>query len=441
MRRAAATAAGLLLALALGVAWRLAGNPGAMSEQSVASAPAASTAGAPASAPSSPQRAVGLVRARGDAASSELSARAERMRADWCGYGAAEHERETDAMLKRIEVTNGMVGQAVLAELNATDGARVLTQAREQVRQRWVQALRQQSDLRSLALAEYLGPGDDAPAEEIDASRRQLQALARSASDPMLTALALMRPCSSRGCVNVEASQWSRLEPQNLQAWLVLLKGASDRTLPLDYVIERMASQGQFTNAYDGEVMRRLLSLPQATAPGLQAEAEMQFLAGVAASWSIGNFAPISRACREPSPPTGRLERCETIAEVFWRGNDLISRGLALGLVRATLQTRPAMRSAWERRASEFEAVRAWTELEAQRWAVTVEAQPATSACALQALAGGIQRARWHEGEWAHAVRSMQDAGGDPATLAAQWRQQAGRGVLDPMPSASAPSR
>lgn len=206
------------------------------------------------------------------------------MRADWCGFGAAEHERETDALLARIQAADRWVGPEALAELNDTDGAQVLAHARDQVRQRWVQALRRSGDPRSLAVAEYLGPGEDASAEEIDASRRRLQALARSNSDPLLTALALMRPCAGRGCVNVEASQWSRLEPQNLQAWLALLRGAPKEALPLDYVIERMASQGQYTNAYDREVIRRLLALPQATAPGLQAEAELQFLTGLAAS-------------------------------------------------------------------------------------------------------------------------------------------------------------
>lgn len=438
-RRAAAVAAGLLLAS--GLAWRLAGAPPASPPLPGVPGPAASSADAPVAPPAAPQRAASGGRAHGETTSRKLSARAERMRADWCGDGATAHERETDDILKRIEAANGMVGQAELAELNATDGAQVLAQAREQVRQRWVQALRQQGDPRSLALAEYLGPGEEAPAEEKDASRRRLQALASSTSDPMLTALALMRPCATRGCVNVEASQWSRLEPQNLQAWLALLRGAPDRTLSLDYVMERMASQGQVTQAYDAEALHRLLALPQATESGLQAEAEMQVLVGVAASWQIGSLAPINRACREPSLPAGRLARCEAIAEVLWRGGDLFSRGMALGLARAVMAARPAARAAWEPRALEHDAVQAWMQLETQRRMAGVDARSGASMCTLQAPAWRHFRERWTEGEWAHALRGMRAAGADPAALAAQWRQLTGGGALDPAPPASSAAR
>lgn len=438
--RAAAGFAGLVLALGL-AAWRLSDSPAAAPAGPAAARVPVWVARVQASSASAPPTTAHATVHAAEAAEPKLSARAERMRADWCGYGAAEHERETDALLKRIEAANGTVGQAALAELGATDGARVLTEAREAVRRRWVLALRQRGDPRSLALADYLGPGDDAPAEEVAAANRRLQALARSSSDPMLTALALLRPCAAGTCVDVEGAQWSRLEPQNLQAWLALLKAVPDRRAELDYVMERMASQGQYSRTYEREAVALLLTLPQAESAGLQAEAEMQVLGSLAASWPIGNVSPITRACRDASAPAGRLERCEAIARVFWRGGDQLDRGIALGLARATIGWQPARRSAWEPQAREYEAVQAWMQQQWKRWRDLAAGEGGGTVCAGQLMLRRQLGEVRSDGEWAYAQRGMRAAGADEAALAAEWRRSAGRGALDPIQPASAAPR
>jgi hypothetical protein len=101
------------------------------------------------------------------------------------------------------------------------DVERVQAWSAAQVGARWQAALRQRGDPRSLAVAEALS--NEALSNEASA-RSRLQDLARSSPDPMLTALALAHPCEPGVCRNIEASQWSRLEPENLFAWLVQAK-------------------------------------------------------------------------------------------------------------------------------------------------------------------------------------------------------------------------
>jgi hypothetical protein len=114
-----------------------------------------------------------------------------------------------------------------------------------------------------------------------------------------LTALALLRPCAAGGCVNIEAPQWSRLEPANLQAWLALLNtptgaGRSQQA----YVLERAASETHYSRSYQREALSLLLGLPQSEAPGLEGQAEIDLLNGIAAAWPIQNLRPLLECCR-----------------------------------------------------------------------------------------------------------------------------------------------
>lgn len=458
-------AAGLVLAAALvGLALRWRERPASAVATAAApmlpSQPMASAASA-----ASPSTSAASLPALGGAASAPLTAseaRRARMRADWCGYGADEHLRESDELMARIEAAQGTIGPDALAALNATDGARVLEQAAAEVQARWVAALRRQGDPRSRALAEYLLAGRDGPAqapaarsateaaEAPAAARARLQALARSSTDPMITALALQRPCAVGACENVEPAQWSRLEPQNLQAWLTLLgTRAKAREDELAYVMERMATQGAYSNSYERDAQRLLMALPQAASPGLQGEAELHFLTSLAASWPLARLSPVSLACRRQPPAADTLARCEAIAQRLWQRDDLIGRLQALQMSRALLEARPAERAVWEPRAREAEAVQAWMQLDQERLMQPPEGQAVIAACTVQARWREVLQERVKLGEWAAARQRMQAAGADEAALAAAWQQQAGRKLLDPVsapsatpaPSAAAPGR
>jgi len=75
------------------------------------------------------------------AAVDERDALVQRMKADWCGFGAAEHERQFDAALDRARAENVRARTEAIEEARQTPGAEVMKEAVAQVRGRWVKAL------------------------------------------------------------------------------------------------------------------------------------------------------------------------------------------------------------------------------------------------------------------------------------------------------------
>jgi len=359
----------------------------------------------------------------------ERAALMQRMKADWCGFGAAEHVRETEAVLERAQATKGVVGAEAFEEAKQTAGGEVMQEAMDQVRRRWVKALVQRGDPRSLAVADFLGGLDEGPAS----ARARLQALARTTSDPMVTALALQRPCEAGGCRNVEVSQWSRLEPANLQAWLVLLRDAKGgaRSTQATYALERMAAEGRYSRSYEREFKAVLLSLPQTEVPGLMDEAELALITGTAAAWAIPGYKPLTEACQTAAP--GGLQRCEAVLDRLWETDNQLDRSIALGLVRRlVLPAHPEQRARWEARAREYEAVSSWS---SQAVARTSENQPAGhSPCDGLVEMRKLVRGLTDLGEWGHWRAEMRAAKADDAALSAQFRRERGRGVLEPEP-------
>jgi hypothetical protein len=363
------------------------------------------------------------------AAVDERAALIQRMKADWCGFGAAERDRQTNAVLERAQATKGLVGTEALEEARQTAGGEVMEEAMDQVRRRWVKALVQRGDPRSLAVAAFLGGLDEDPAS----ARARLQALARTTSDPMVTALALQRPCEAGGCRNAEASQWSRLEPANLQAWLALLRDAKGgaRSTQAAYALERMAAEGRYSRSYEREFRAVLLSLPQTGVPGLMDEAELALITSTAAGWAIAGYKPLSDACQ--AGVAGGLSRCEAVLDRLWEADNELDRSVALGLVRRlVLPAHPKQRMRWEPRAREYEAVSSWS---SEAWLRSLESQPpGQSPCVAMAEMRKLVRGLTDLGEWGHWRAEMRAARADEAALSAQFRRDRGRGALDPEP-------
>lgn len=199
-----------------------------------------------------------------------------------------------------------------------------------------VPLLKQRSDLRSIALADYLLAASGAPGGE--EARGRLQDRARASTDPMLTVMALHMPCVKPGCRNIEASQWSRLDPDNLLAWLAL---PQLRSADASYLLERVASDARTVRSYREEADALLQDLPPS---GI----------GWRASWGLMNLSAVSGAC-------GWLRdrvtagRCETMAEGLWSEGGTVERHLAVLIAQRVLTQLPERSAAWEARLREFD--------------------------------------------------------------------------------------
>ncbi|MCY4743883.1 hypothetical protein NYO99_02740 [Pelomonas sp. UHG3] len=434
---------GLLLltvvaALGLGLAgagWReaavtppLAGASAARDSRAVA---------APVSASGAHAAVMPLAVADADAATLALM---QRISADWCGFGAAERDRATEAARDAAEASPG-AGADAMARLADSPASRVLAQASEQVRQRWVALLSQQADPRAQALADLLVTrGDDAEADA--AARARLQARARSSADPMLTALALQRPCRDGACANVEAAQWARLEPANLQAWLALWGSPGDESSRNAYVLDRLATEARYSRSYAREAHQLLASLPQATALGLQSEAELNLQGSVVFGWPLQRMSPLVQACRAPSVQAGTAGRCEAAARLLFEQEDLLHRAMAMAIARSLVAVQPSLRPRWEAPARALEAAQVWSATEAERMAEAASAAGATSACAWQTGHRDVMASQLQLGEWGRLQSAMREAGVDEAALSARFRQEHRRSVLDAPPApASAAGR
>jgi len=273
-----------------------------------------------------------------------------------------------------------------------------------------------------------------------EVSRARLQARARSSSDPMLTALALQRPCEPGVCRNIEASQWSRLEPANVLAWAALFIAPRDARRSLQgYVLERMVSEARYSNNYVQEGMALLMSLPQTTTPGFQSAAEYEAFIGIAASWGgPQSFYPLREVCRERLAEPGIADRCVALAELLWREGDVRERNDAIRLVRKALVTRPALQPAWESRAREVEAFSEWEmHFASSRWwqRLVPDAKPVTSACQLLPEQRRMQREFVVHDIWERGHVEMRQSGVSEVELSERRRRAInGRSVLDPGP-------
>lgn len=360
-------------------------------------------------------------------AADERAAMARHLKAGWCGFGA-EQRRQLWAAADAASgaASNAVVPDAAMA-LSEVVATELLAEASAQVAQRWVRQLTQRGDPRSQALADHLSTDGEAAA--------RLQRRARSSSDPMVTIFALLKPCAGGACINVEASQWSRLEPANLQAWLALLNGPSSaRRNQQGYVLERAASEARYSNSYQQEFATLLLSLPQTEMPGLQAQAEADLINGMVAAWPVSSFQPLLETCRNSQVESGVTARCAAVAGMLWPQSDVMHRTMALALVRATLPARPELRASWDARAREYEAVSQWTQGALQRimQRLLADGDALVSRCGALPEQRRMQREAAVHNDWERARLEMNEAGANEAELATQWREAQGRTALDP---------
>lgn len=198
--------------------------------------------------------------------------------------------------------------------------------------------LLQRRDIRAQAMADYLlaasGAADGATA------RIRLQDRARSTADPMVTVLALHMPCSGAGCRNVEASQWSRLEPANLLAWLALpARAAADGR----YLLDEIATQVRYSRNYLQEAAALLADLPPSSLSLRQ-------------PWGLLNFRALAGSCRGAGDLL-TAERCEKVAGLLWADGGATEQIVALLLVQRPMELLPQHRPAWEPRLRAMDAV------------------------------------------------------------------------------------
>ncbi|MEO3691233.1 hypothetical protein [Roseateles paludis] len=357
-----------------------------------------------------------------------LSARAQRMRADWCGYGAAEHERETDAFLAKHE----QITAERLAEMAQLDGARVLQQAASAVQRRWIQQLSARRDERSRAVAEWLESvyGDDA------AARSRLQALARTSTDPMVTALAVLRPCELGRCANVDRAQWSRLEPQNLYAWLAALPTKEARADELRYVHGRWMAEARYAHSYVQEFTDILEKLLGPANGGLTEEVELGVLSGGAGTLMLPSFLGITRPCSTSGSYVLPASACTAAAELLWREGDVLERSIAMRLSERASQGDALLRERWAVRQTALDAAKQFQSESLDALSKQFDRLRATSHCAVLPM--------WREAilsnrpgrEWDSLQAGIKTRDANQDELARRWRA---RQAVDRPASATKP--
>lgn len=337
-----------------------------------------------------------------------LSPRARRMREDWCGYGAREAAKD-EALSRSLDS----------AASEGLDSMRALRAAQREQRAHWVRRLTERGDPRSLAIAAFLDEAFRSLPPVDPGSRARLQDLARRSTDPMLTSLALQRACPAGQCINVETTQWSRLEPDNAQAWLAQW---NDETLPPHRKLElitQIASQARRADPYSAELVRVLRSLPAATEPGLAHQAETLLLAEFrtdpgAGLMNMGTF------CIRGGEAPEQKRSCLAIADLLWRQDDLYLRWLASAMG----QTLQGGSGPWGERSLLQDAVQhAWrdSQRQGQQALQALESRLMSSLCPNLAALRRWADQRLIGNEWQQGLDIVQGSGLDTRTWLNRW--------------------
>lgn len=267
---------------------------------------------------------------------------------------------------------------------------------------RSAQASRAQREPRAEALSDYLLA--QAGGDEGEHARQRLQGRARISTDPLVTVLALHMPCLEPGCRNVDAAQWSRLEPANALAWLAL--GGSGNEA---HVLHQVAERARYLRGYQTEVAG-LLRSAASTGPALHSP------------WALASLHALAGPCRQGPGDTGRTERCDKVAELLWQDGGATERLAALLLVHRQALLPPVRRDVWAARLRELQAVTRWLS------AAGIDREsPATrrEVCAAFSPPLGAPSSTW--GEWERAVLVLQANG-------MNWRGLRARGGVLPWP-------
>jgi len=430
--RKIAGAAGLALCLGIGLGYWAMTEPAAEVTRHASAGLAPASAPGPftpaASAPAAIPPASGASAPAADDLFAKLSPRARRMAADWCGYGAAEMMK--DALAREAA---GKDGHTPSDGEPPSDGEQVMDTMRAQRLQDWIRTLRGRSDLRSQAIGDYLA--GDTP------SRAHLQELARRSTDPMVTALALARPCKAEGCRMVDAAQWARLEPDNLMAWMAQLTDRPPTPEQLSYLIERMGRDATRADDYSLALSQAVASLAQARAPGLLQSAETELLSQQIMHMPLLSLRPVLEACKPGRTPTAPAGACMHIAELMWSMPHLMHRALALALARRALPAGDAQRAEWARRGERYEVL-AEALMDANATAFEQLLDPSKpDLCGVSGRMHEMLRQVMGTGEWERAAQAWAAASQPQEALIQRAREKrGGRSMMEEMPALDRPA-
>lgn len=276
-----------------------------------------------------------------------------------------------------------------MTEHCARRAAQLQTQTQAAAPPEAVAQLQLRRDLRSLALADYLLAA--AGTADGHAARARLQDRARSSTDPMLTVLALHMPCVRPGCRNIEASQWSRLEPANLLAWLALPARASADGR---YLLDEIATHVRYARSYRQEADSLLSDLPPT---GLE----------LRQPWGLLNLRALAGNCRDLRD-AATAERCDRVAELLWADGGATERLIALILGQHAQVLLPQRRAIWEPRLRELEAV---TRAPGQPWSFLLAGAMPKREQVCEAIALPRSGERAALGDWERARIVLQASG------------------------------
>jgi len=247
------------------------------------------------------------------------AAQLAQLEAQWCSHGLQAH-RQSEASVFQGE--GGAVNSAdpqALGRMVKALGALPTSQAQHAVRGRllaaWVGRLERQGDPRSLATALYLRVQHAAGwSEAAEAAFRQQAA---TTTDPYVLHLWRQHDhaCSLRGdCRTVPADRWSRIEPDNLLAWLPPGWG------PVSLTDAQWAgvARAKYVRTYQRDVQLVLLPLVRELPPGLELDVGLTFITQVNTPPAI---APdrIVDACSPEAVRQSHREACLHGADLLWR--------------------------------------------------------------------------------------------------------------------------
>lgn len=287
---------------------------------------------------------------------------------------------------------------------------------------RWIHALAQRGDERSLAAADFLESllaAHDGAAASGPSTQRLHQRALRS-GDGFVLALAAMYPCDSAlGCKQaVPPDRWPQVEPDNLSAWLA----APPATLPTPDAWLQGVMQASHDNNHRAELMALLQSLPPQLPPGPRRMVRDMALVGINATFLIPRYRPLAQQCRNGADAV----RCRALAEQLWTRSEptLINWMMALALARES----PPVAPVWESRAQLAEAASQWSREEA----VGMIAEPLVQAyqCKPAPLFERWMHAMLTAGEGAALLGEIKARGRDLGPLSAKYRQENGRSLL-----------
>jgi len=157
------------------------------------------------------------------------------------------------------------------------------------------------------------------PQRVSDEAFQPLARLAVATRDPEAYALAFHRCRPFGACAQLSSAHWAQLEPDNAVPWLHEADLAQLRNDPagVDAALQR-ASKARKLEPYMGTPLRPMDTAAVRSAPPLEANAALGFLAGLAAATPFPNLQLVTQYCAQAAKGAAqRKQVCSDLAEVF----------------------------------------------------------------------------------------------------------------------------